>query len=88
MANKLVILPKKHEEQKVVKIILADNYNLNKDMEQGVVILKSANVTDIEEGETVLYPKSAGIPLVWDNVTYALVNGPTKDSLGDIWLIV
>lgn len=88
MANKLVILPKKPEEKRVERIIIADNYNLNRDLEQGTVVLKASNVIDIEEGETVLYPKSARTELLWDNVTYVLVNGPTKDSLGDIWLIV
>ena len=88
MANKLVILPKKQEDRREGRIILADNQNLNRDLEQGVVVLKAANVIDIEEGETVLYPKSARTELLWDAITYVLVNGPTKDSLGDIWLIV
>jgi len=88
MGGKILVKPLTLEDDRQGGIIKPNNFNLNRNLEQGTVILLSADNLNIQEGDRIIYPTNAGIPLSWNFTDYKFLNGPIDNNPGDVWAIV
>lgn len=86
LGNKILVLPEKKQEKSHGGLIIP--IVVNKDVEEGTVMLIASDVLHINEGDKILYPSGAGITITIDNVNYKFINGPVKDAPGDIIAII
>jgi co-chaperonin GroES (HSP10) len=82
LGSKVLVLPEKKQENTHNGLIIP--VVVNKDIQEGSIILASPNVLHVSAGDKILYPTGAGIPITIDNVEYRFINGPLKDAPGDI----
>lgn len=86
LGNRVLIEPKKKKEQTQGGIIIPVTVNQN--LEEGKVIKVGDSVINVEPGEDILYPAGAGIPFEFDGKDYKFIDGPTKDSPGNIIAVI
>lgn len=86
LGNKVLVLPEKKQEKSHGGLIIP--VVVNKDIQEGSVILTSPDVLHVVAGDKILYPTGAGIPITIENVEYRFINGPVKDAPGDIFAII
>lgn len=86
LGNKILVLPAKKQEKSHGGLIIP--VVVNKDLEEGTILLLSPDVLHVGEGDRILYPAGAGTPITIDNITYKFIAGPVKDAPGDIIAII
>jgi len=86
LGNKILVEPVKRQETTQGGLIIP--VVVNKNVEEGIVILTAPDVLHINAGDKILYPAGAGIPITIDNVNYKFISGPVKDAPGDIIAIL
>ncbi len=86
LGNKILVLPLKKGEQVQGGIIIP--VVVNKGLEEGIVVTVSPDVIHVNDGDKILYPSGAGILMTIDGTDYKFINGPVKDSPGDIIAIL
>lgn len=88
ISNRLIVepLPRK-EELYAGKIIIPATANT--ELEQGKVVALSDDFNAMFEiGDILLYPTSAGVPMLIDKITYKWLQGPIHGQLGEVWAVV
>ena len=87
VGSKILVLPEEPKEYSRNGIIIP--MSVNSQLEEGIVISKSEDVTLwVNEGERILYPRTAGVEREFDGVKYKFLNGPTSKDVGDVWAII
>lgn len=86
LGNKILVLPDKKQEKTHGGLIIP--LVVNKDLEEGMILLKSPDVLHVNEGDKILYPAGAGTTITIDNINYKFISGPLKDAPGDIIAII
>lgn len=82
LGNKVLVLPDKRQEKTQSGIIIP--IVVNKDIEEGTVVMASPQVLHINKGDKIMYPSRAGLPIAIEEVDYVLISGPVADGPGDI----
>ena len=82
LGNQVLVRPLPKQEKTSGGLIIPSV--INKELEEGEVIAIAEAVINIEVGSVILYPTRAGIPLLYDDVNYKFLNGPTITETGDI----
>lgn len=62
--------------------------NVNSDFEEGEVIAVAQAVITVKPGDRILYTTRTGTPLLYQDVNYKFMNGPTEKDPGDIKAII
>lgn len=83
---KILVMPSKPMEKTQKGIIIPSTVNAA--LEYGQVLKVSEGVKGLKAGDTVLYPKGAGVLHDFDGINYKFLNGPTEREAGEIWAIV
>lgn len=86
LGNKILVLPEKKQEKTQNGLIIP--VVVNKDVEEGTVLLISPETLHVKEGDRILYPTGAGIPITIENVNYRFICAPVKDAPGDVIAII
>jgi co-chaperonin GroES (HSP10) len=86
LGNRVLVQPKKKQERTQGGIIIP--LNVNQNLEEAIVLSIGEQVIQISQGDTILYPSGAGIPYEIDGTEYKFIDGPTKDSVGNIIAII
>lgn len=86
LGNRVLIEPKRKAERTQGSIIIPVNVNQN--LEEGKVVGLGDSVINIELGDDILYPAGAGIPFELEGLDYKFIEGPTKDSPGNIIAVI
>lgn len=86
LGSRVLVLPDKAAERSQGGIIIP--VVVNQSLEQGVVEMIGDLVINVEPLDRILYPAGAGIPYDIGGVEYRFIEGPTKDSPGNIIAII
>jgi chaperonin GroES len=86
LGNRVLVLPEKQQEKSQGGIIIP--VVANTAVHQGVVLAVGDSVINIEEADRIIYPAGAGIPYEIDGIDHIFIDGPTKDSPGNIIAII
>jgi co-chaperonin GroES (HSP10) len=87
LGGRVLIQPDKQKERSHGGIIIP--VNVNQDIEQAVVLATGDSVIHIKAGDRIMYPAGAGIPFQEANgLDLKFIDGPTKDSPGNIIAII
>lgn len=87
VGNKIIVLPDPIKETTVRGIIIPQS--VNSQLEEATVIRVSTDVAILlQEGERILYPRSAGVEQEYNGKKYKFLNGPTLKDIGDVWAII
>ncbi len=87
VGNKIIVRPDPLKETTIRGIIIPQS--VNSQLEEATVIRVSENVAVLlQEGERILYPRSAGVEQEYNGIKYKFLNGPTLRDVGDVWAIL
>lgn len=86
LGNRVLVLPEKQPERKQGGIIIPTV--VNPIFEQATVLGLGDQVINIDIGDCVIYPAGTGIPYEIDGVEHKFIDGPTKDTPGNIIAII
>ena len=86
LGNQVLVRPLPKQERTSGGLIIPSV--INKELEEGEVIALADAVVNMKVGDKILYPTRAGIPLLFEEVNYKFLNGPTNKDTGDIKAII
>lgn len=86
LSPKILVRPGQAIERKQGGVIIP--LTVNQALEEGTVVLISDGVLVLKNGDSVLYPRGAGVAQEFDGVNYKILNGPTTSEAGEIWAVV
>jgi chaperonin GroES len=86
LGNKVLIRPLVKQEKTSAGLIIPAV--INKDLEEGLVISVSEEVINISPGDKILFSARAGVNLLYNEVNYKFLNGPTPTDPGEIIAIL
>ena len=61
---------------------------VNKELEEGEVVALAEAVINVRVGDKILYSMRAGTPLLFEDINYKFLSGPTNADTGDIKAIL
>jgi len=82
LGSKILVAPEKKQERTQNGLIIP--VVVNRDLEEGTIIMVSPEVLHLKAGEKILYPATVGVQVLIDGETYKFLNGPIKDHPGDV----
>lgn len=86
LGNQVLVRPLPKQEKTSGGLIIPAV--INKDLEEGEVVAIASSIINVEVGNKILYPTRAGTPLLFEDVNYKFLNGPTIKDEGDIKAII
>lgn len=86
LGNKILVKPEQQQEKTAGGLIIPAV--INKDLEEGIVIVISDNVINIKVGDKILYPTRAGVHILYEQQNYKFLSGPTNTDPGEIIAII
>lgn len=87
MGSKLIVFPLERKEEKVDSIIIPETANA--DLLTGEVIEVGAAVKHLyKKGDKVLFPKGAGVGMLYFGKPHVWLDGGDEKTLSQIWGIV
>lgn len=86
LGNQVLVRPLPKQEKTSGGLIIPSA--VNKELEEGEVIAFAEAVINIQVGNKILYSSRAGTPLLFEDVNYKFLSGPTINETGDIKAII
>lgn len=86
LGNQVLVKPLVKQERTTGGLIIPAV--VNKELEEGEVIAVASAIINLQPGDKILYSTRVGVPLLYEDVNYKFLNGPTDKSEGDIKAII
>ena len=86
LGNQVLVQPILRKERTANGLIIPAS--INNELEEGIVIATATDIVNVIPGDVVLYSSRAGIPLLYEEINYKFLNGPTDKDPGEIKAII